>query len=147
MAVMLLVVLTLFWTSEIGAQQADSDNVRNAVVGLYEALSTKDADGVVRFMLPGGYTEFSESGGRLSVLDQEYIRNALESDVEIDLRVQELEVSVYGDAAVATGYRVGAISWPGGTKSEATLRLSMMWVKESGKWKLVHVHLSTPTTS
>ncbi len=146
MRIVLLIAVTLLSASEAKAQEAADENVRSAVVGLYAALSAKDANAVVRYMLPDGYTEFSEDGSRLSVLDQEYIRNALASDVEIDLAVRDLEVTSYGDAGIVTGYRVGSIKLRSGSKSEATLRLSMVWVKQSGEWRLAHVHLSPSRT-
>ena len=138
MTIVLLIAVVLMSTSEARAQETDEDRVRDAVVELYETLSTKNTNAVVRYMHPDGYTEFSESWGRLFVLDEEYIRNALASDFEIDLAVRDLEVTVYGDAAIVTGYRVGSIR----SAYEVTLRLSMVWVKESGEWRLAHVHLS-----
>ena len=138
----ILTVLLLCQIPALAAQGADEVDIRSAVIHLYETLNSHDADSFVQYMLPDGYTEFSAGGGPLSTLSEQYIRNALASDLEIDLQVENLGVRQFGDAAFVTGYRVGSITSPGEVPRPQRLCLSMMWVRVHGEWKLAHVHLS-----
>jgi hypothetical protein len=118
------------------------EDVREAVVALYSALDAGNADSFIPYMAPGGYTEFSEAGGPLFNIDEEYVKRAFKEGLIADFEVQELKVKVFKDTAVATGYRVGKFIIPNKQTEKSKLRLSMLWFCQEGKWKLVHVHLS-----
>jgi ketosteroid isomerase-like protein len=118
------------------------EEVRAAVVDLYSALNAGNADAFVPYMASGGYTEFSEDGGPLFNIDEAYVKQAFNSGLRADFEIQELKVRVFGDTAVATGYRVGKFIIPNEATERSKLCLSMVWFCQEGKWKLVHVHLS-----
>ena len=124
------------------AQADDEEDVKTAVAKGYSAINEKDADALLRYMAPGGYTEFPENGGPLFTIGEEYIKGAVKGDWKANLEATEVKVKVSGDAAVVTGYRVGGFSMPDGTAQESKLCLTMIWFRLEGKWKLVHVHLS-----
>ena len=119
-----------------------AEDVRAAVLGLYNALNAGDADAFVQYMAPGGYTEFSEDGGPLFKIDEEYVRNVFGAGLKGDFEIQELKVEVFKDAAFVTGYRFGRLTIPDKPTQKSRLRLSMVWDLQGGKWKLTHVHLS-----
>ncbi len=124
------------------ASASDADDVRTAVIDLYAKLNAADADAFIEYMLPQGYTEFGANGDGIFTIDQDYVRDGFSSGIKADLEVRDIEVRVLNDSAIVTGYRVGSIAMPGEEPKERTLCLSMMWTRQEGKWKLVHVHLS-----
>ncbi len=56
--------------------------------------------------------------------------------------LRHLDVQVYGDAAVVTGYLQGNISMPDGTSRPGTRRVTAVWIKQGDQWKEVHDHMS-----
>ena len=76
---------------------------------------------------------------------EERVRRGFSTEFEANFKVDELQVKMFKDAAVVTGYRVGTLARPDGTGHLIPrLCLSMMWFFQDGNWKLVHVHLSKP---
>jgi ketosteroid isomerase-like protein len=98
-----------------------------------------------RYLLPGR-TIFGPTGGRLYVGWTEESRKqrqaAFDAGRKIDLRIEDLEVRAYGDAAISTFYRIGTVREPDGTTLELHLRISGVWVRSDGEWKLAHRHES-----
>ncbi len=119
-----------------------SDEVRAAVLGAYAALNAGDADALMQYVGPGGYTEYGEDGGPLFKIDEEHIRRLFGAGIKGDFEVQELEVKVFKEMAVATGYRFGRFMIPNEPTQKSRLRLSTVWYLQDGKWKVAHVHLS-----
>lgn len=116
--------------------------VTEAVHAVYAAINSKDADALIDLILAEGYTEYSGSGGTAVLISPQYLRDVLTSDLAVNFVAQDIDVSVIGQSAVVTGYRAGSIKFPDGRKSAGTFRLSMFWIRDSGKWLLAHVHLS-----
>ena len=139
-----IVPLVLLFCFTIACQNKanKTEDVSEAVVALYSALNSGNADSFIQYMAPGGYTEFSEDGGPPFNIDEEYVRRAFKEGLRGDFEVQELKVKVLNDLAVVTGYRVGRFIIPNKQSDKSKLRLSMLWFCQEGKWKLVHVHLS-----
>jgi uncharacterized protein (TIGR02246 family) len=127
--------------AQLAAQTNVEEEVRAAVDGLYAALNQKDADAAAAYVPDGGYTEFPPSGD-LARVDIGYIREVLASDIALALSVSDLSIQVYGSAAVVTGTRQHAFTPAGGETNAGTSRLSMVWIREGGAWRLVHIHLS-----
>lgn len=127
-----------------GMAQTAQDDVRTAVAGIYAGINSGDPDAVTQYIATGGYTELT-SEGRLVTLDAAYMRRVLGPAFKANFRVTELQLRIFTDVALVTGYRVGGVLQPGGAPSEARFALSMLWVREPGGWKLSHVHLSPAT--
>jgi len=63
--------------------------------------------------------------------------------MKFNMQMRNFDVKVYGDTTVTTYYSVGTVQRPGGSPSERwSLRMTGVWVKQSGEWKLVHRHES-----
>jgi ketosteroid isomerase-like protein len=135
-------IVSLFSGVTSPANATDADALKAAVIDLYAKLNEADADGFIEYMPPEGYTEFDADGGDLFTIEQDYVRDLFASGIKADLAVRDLKVRVFKDAATVTGFRVGGLAMPGEEPRERTLCLSMMWARQGGKWKLVHVHLS-----
>ena len=63
-------------------------------------------------------------------------------DIDAAQKHFSADVTVYGDTAILTEYRVKQITPPGGTPFTSTERATLVWVKQNGQWKGVHVHAS-----
>ncbi len=119
------------------------DEVKGAELSFNAAENAGDTRTV--YLLPGR-TVFGPVGGRLFVGWTEESRlqrqAAFDAGRKRDLRIEDLEVRVYGDAAVSTFYRVGTIREADGTLRELHLRISGVWVRSEGEWKLAQRHES-----
>ena len=63
-------------------------------------------------------------------------------EVDDDLQLRHLNVKVYGNVAVVTGYVVGTETSPDGTTEEVANRRTAVLVKQGGQWKEAHIHIS-----
>ena len=57
-------------------------------------------------------------------------------------RIQHMEVRVYGNAALVTGYMTGSMTAPDGTVTQLRLQRTGMMVKQGGQWREAHRHAS-----
>ena len=93
-----------------------------------------------------GRTIFGPGGGGLGVgwTEESLARRQAEFDAgrKIDYRIEKLEVRVYGGTAVSTFERIGTVKDVGGIPRDSHLRISGVWVKVDGQWKLAHRHES-----
>jgi ketosteroid isomerase-like protein len=90
-------------------------------------------------------TTFGPEGGRLALFDGAALRAAVEKgQISASLAWQDLQARVYGELAVSTGYLVG--TWTiGGKSQEGTWRETIVWRKETGTWRVIHLHVSPCT--
>jgi ketosteroid isomerase-like protein len=81
-------------------------------------------------------------------LDEETaaLKADFESGLKLNMDLRHLDVKVYGNAAVVTGYVVGTSTAPSGVIEQVMNRRSAVLIKEGGKWKEVHLH-SSPVIS
>ncbi|UCG86607.1 MAG: nuclear transport factor 2 family protein [Gemmatimonadota bacterium] len=70
---------------------------------------------------------------------------ALDAGFAIAVEPREIDVKVYGNAAVGVAYLDGSITLPGGTVREGTWRYSETRVKDGDTWKVVQYHISAMT--
>jgi len=61
---------------------------------------------------------------------------------EVNYRIEKMEVRVFGDTAVTAFERVGTVKEVGSVPVDSHLRISGVWVKVDGQWKLAHRHES-----
>ena len=122
------------------AQATAADDVMDAVTGAYAAYTEGDVEQLSQYFTPDGYSEYPRTG-ELVRLGLDNLRQAIASDTDRELGVEGIQIEVFGDAAVVTGYRLHRIRRSDGSEDSGRLRLSMMWVNLDG-WKLVHLHLS-----
>ena len=139
-----LLVVGMFLTTVAIAD--DADDVRAAVQDLFAALRAGDADGQTGRRMPE-YNNFGRGGGLLnrassSEEQRKVFQASVDAGVKRNYQLRNLEVKVYGNAAVVTGYLVGTRIFPDGTTSQMTDRRTGVWVKQGGTWKEVHMHQS-----
>ena len=124
----------------------DVDDVKAAVLRNYAALNAGDANAWTQ-LLAAGNTSFGPGGGLLERSDslEEQRRNqqaAFDAGLNYNIGPRHVEVSVYGNTAVSTRYGVGPIAFPDGTTAQTNNRITTVWVKQGGQWKVVHQHIS-----
>ncbi|HKP85851.1 MAG TPA: serine hydrolase, partial [Blastocatellia bacterium] len=117
-----------------------------AVTSLMAAYGSGSVDQIERLLTPQS-SSFDVEGGALSpFLDAADLRRQFQAGVKISLNPHNLEVAINGNAAVATCITTSIITVPGqGPRNHLPWRTSLVWNKQDGAWKLLHVHFSPLT--
>ena len=108
----------------------------------YQAFAAKDHETLGRNFAPG-YTIFSSSGGLLREgFDQDRMKSGFRAGLTFAFEPRHIEVQLFDNTAVVTGYLDARISRKKQRSRMNTLRFSSVWVMQEGGWHLVHEHLS-----
>ncbi len=139
-----LLVVGMFLTTVAIAD--DVDDVKAALQRYTIALSTGDASAMMQLHAAAN-TSFGPGGSLLATYDspEERVKSFqanLDAGLKLNVQSRHVEVSVYGNTAVSTRYGVGPIAFPDGTTTQTNNRITTVWVKQGGQWKVVHQHLS-----
>ena len=137
--------ITLCAALAVPPASAQEAEVRAAITESLSAWTSGDVEGFGRFFTADA-RGFNLDGG---VLIQGYnavaLRAALAAGFAFTVRPSNIDVKVYGDAAVASAYLVGSITLPGGATQEGTWRYTETRVRQDGTWKIVQYHVSPYT--
>jgi CubicO group peptidase (beta-lactamase class C family) len=127
-----------------GDPRAEAE-VREAVADLIAGYNSGNVEQIER-RLAAQRNGFQGEGGALrDIVDLDELRGAFKSGVRLKFEMRDLEVAVYGDTALATGFFGGTVSRPNAPdRPEGPWRASFVWNRQDGVWKLVHSHLSPP---
>jgi ketosteroid isomerase-like protein len=138
------VVVLVFLLADV-ARADDVADVKGAEVAFNAAYNAGRIDGMSKYWLQGR-TIYGPNGGGLTVgwTSESLARRQAEFDAgrTIDYRIEKLEVRLYGDTAVSTFERIGRVKEVNQPTRESHLRISGVWVKVEGQWKLAHRHES-----
>ena len=124
----------------------DVDDVKAAVLGHFAALNAGDVDAFIQYY-PSESSTFAGGGllGRVHSLEER--RNDFQAGVDagqkLNLQLQHMEVKVYGNAAVVTGYLMGTSTAADGTVTQSRQQRTEVLIKQGGQWKAVHNHRSS----
>ncbi len=129
------------------AMAGDAGDVKITARATYEALNNADVEAYVQWVAPegtlyGGNGSFLQERNNTTEALRANLQGMFDAGLRYDYRIRNLEVKVYSDAAVATGYVVGSRNAPDGVTRQVTLRRTMVWSRQGGTWKVVHVHSS-----
>ncbi len=140
-AVLMVFVPSMVLTSVAAAQ--DVEAIKAAQLAHFAAFNAGDADAVAQYVLPER-SHFQGISGEFLVegFDKNSLKASFDAGLTFNRQLRHLEVKVYGDAAVVTGYWTGTISFPDGTTGQGPMRHSAVWIKKGGQWKLAHRHNS-----
>jgi ketosteroid isomerase-like protein len=119
-----------------------ADDVRRAAVDLYARMSARDLPGVLQYVPKDGFTEIDIGASGPHRLDAKAFEGLFQVPVDIALRATDLDVHTWGDTAVVTGKRVGAVVPKGKPAMESVNPFTAVWVNVGGHWQLQHTHLS-----
>ncbi len=127
------------------AQADDVADVKAAEIAFNAAQNAGNIAGMMKHFLPGR-TIYGPNGGGLAVgwTEESLARRQAEFDAgrKIDYRIEKLDVRLYGDTAVSTFERAGTVADIGRPPRDSHLRITGVWVKVDGSWKLAHRHES-----
>jgi len=124
----------------------DVDDVKAALQRYMTALNAGDANAWIQLHAVGN-TRFSTDNGLLQRSDslEEQRKNqqaGVDAGVKLNVQSRHVQVSLYGNTAVSTRYGVGTVTQPNGTVVQLNNRITTVWVKQGGQWKITHMHLS-----
>lgn len=137
----LLLLGSLTFTLPVAADNTDSVAVRTAAQDLLVATNSGNAETLNRFFLSEN-SVFGPDGGPRSAFNASYLNAEFAAGLRYKLKWRHLDVKLYGDTAVTTGYIVGTVTQPDGAVKMDTWRTSLVWVKKDGVWKVAHDHTS-----
>lgn len=140
----LLVFMGSLIVPTVGAAQ-DVDEIKAATLEHFAVLNAGDAAAHVQqhlaeassFPAEGLLEEYESREEQIASLQAEF-----DAGLKTDLTVRDLTVTVYGDAAVVTGYVVGTVTSPDGTTEEVVSRRSAFLIRQGGQWLEAHSHSS-----
>ena len=127
-----LFVVGMFLTTPALAD--DVDDVQALELEHLAALNAGNVDGYVNHHAEGR-NAFLPFGFLDTDTREEQRKNrqaTLDAGIKINNLHRHLEVKVYGNAAVVTGYVLGTRTSPDGRSTQRVLRRSAMWIKQDG---------------
>jgi hypothetical protein len=102
-------------------------------------------DAIVRYAPPENKTFNSDSGLLTNFYDWAILKTIFDAGFKLALQIQGLDVKVYSEAAITTGYVAGKMTPPGEDDRDIRWRVSIFWTKGEGGWNAVHAHYSPLT--
>ena len=125
------------------ASRAAEDEVKAALMDIMAGFNSGNVDQIARHLAPQNNRFPGEGGFLISFMDASELRTAFQAGFKVRIEVQNLETAVYGDSAIATFFMSTTITSPNGApRPEGPWRVSYVWNKQDGVWKLVHAHQS-----
>ncbi len=129
-----------------GVQAGDVEDIIALEQGHYLARNNGDLDTWVQYHLPERYG-FGPGGGLLShgtsaEEEKRSLKAQLDGGMKYNHRLVHVDVKVFGDVAITTGYVVGSSTSPDGRTNQAMMRRTGVVIKRNGQWKELHNHLS-----
>ena len=136
-----LVVVGMFLTTV--AMADDVDNVKAAVQSYFDAINSGNGAAVARHRIPE-YSVFAGGGliarSSSTVQQRDDFQALADAGRKLNLRIQHMDVRVYGNAAVVTGYLTGTNTASDSTVIQSRQQRTGVWIKQGGQWREVHRH-------
>ena len=125
------------------AAKAAEVEVKAAVMDIIAGFNSGNVEQIQRRLAPQQNRFQGDGGFLISFVDATELKGAFQAGFKVKMEVNNLEVAVYGDSAVATFFQGTTITPPNGPpRTEGPWRSSYFWNKQDGAWKLVHAHQS-----
>ncbi len=138
--------LTLCLWGMLLTTEALADDVEDVIAAEMDSRVQEMAGNVDGYFKYKGstYTIFPPTGGLLSPgSKREQAQARFDAGMKFDMQTRNFDVKIYGGTAVSTYYTVGMVRRSAESEPERwNLRMTSVWVKEAGEWKLVHRHES-----
>ena len=137
-----LLLIGMFLTTV--AISDDVDDIKAADLSVQAAFNAGNASAIVQHYLPERTTFTGGLLRRFNSLEEQRasIQARFDAGVKYNRQIRHLEVTVYGNTAVATGYVVGTATQPDGTSDQVRLLRTTVLIKQGGQWKQAHFHVS-----
>ncbi|HEX8737801.1 MAG TPA: serine hydrolase, partial [Pyrinomonadaceae bacterium] len=132
--------------SPAGTDAAAEAEVKAAVISLLSGYNSGNVEQIERLIAPQQNTFPDEGGFLASFVDTAELREAFKAGFKFNFQAYNLEAAVYGNTAVATLIMRGTIAPPNApVRRKAPVRMTIVWNRQDGAWKLVHAHESLLT--
>ena len=125
-----------------GSAAAQEAEVRAAVTETFAAVVARDVPKFASFYHDDTRGFFVDRANMIERFSALAVRAAFLTGLRLDVVMSDLNVKVYGDAAVAGAVFQGSVTLPGGAVATGTWRYSETRVLEDGTWKVVQYHVS-----
>lgn len=123
----------------------DRTEVMEAVQSTLTAWNTGDVDTFVQHFDPD-VTGFFLDGELISEgMEKDSLKTLYRAGYKPTMRIRHPEVVVQNSTAIVTGYFVGTFTDSGGVTTVGSWRVSLVWIKQEGRWQIVHYHFSPLT--
>ncbi len=128
------------------AGQKLEDDVKAAVMNMVGAINSSNTEQLERYLSPQ-QNAFRRDGGSLApFVDVSGLREDFRAGVKVNIQVNDLEAAVYDNTALTTCIFTQTVTLPNGrVRSDGPSRVSLVWNKQEGTWKIVHGHQSPLT--
>ena len=107
-----------------------------------EALNRGDAQAYIDYLHSDHSRFLVQNPTILREIDAKSMQENFANGMSFNMQLSDLEVSLFGNTAVVTGYESGPAKFPDGTVIDGKRKYSSVWVRENGEWKNVHLHIS-----
>ncbi|HEX8564244.1 MAG TPA: serine hydrolase [Pyrinomonadaceae bacterium] len=132
--------------SPAGTDATVETEVKNAVMNLFSGYNSGNVEQIERFLAPQQNNFPIEGGFLTSFINAAELREAIKAGFKLNFQVYNLEAAVFGNTALTTSIIRGTITRPNAPlRNHGPSRMSIVWNKQNGGWKLVHVHESLLT--
>ena len=123
------------------AKAGDREDVLATMDAIKTAWTSGDVDTAQKHFLPE-VDNFDIDGGLLFPMGFDDARAAFAAGLKFKVQLIHNDVRVYGDTGILRGYQVRQVTPPGGTLINMTIRVTVVFVKQKGQWKVAHWHAS-----
>lgn len=139
-------VLAIMVVAPAGMAQSAEEEIVAAQHAHFETLRTGDARAHMAQHAPDA-TSFDAAGELLVEAQslEEQVRDlqaVFDAGTILDSYLRHLQVRIYGDAAVVTGYIMGSTTNPDGSVVPVMDRRTAVLIRQGDEWKEVHSHAS-----
>jgi ketosteroid isomerase-like protein len=139
-------VLAITAVAPAAKAQSGEEEILAAQRAHFETLRAGDARAHVAQHAPDA-TSFDAVGGLLVEAQslEEQVRDwqaVFDAGTVLNSYLRHLQVRIYGDAAVVTGYIMGTTTNPDGSVVPVMDRRTAVLIRQGGEWKEVHSHAS-----
>ncbi len=148
---LMAIVLALLTASTVMAQADPSDEIKSAVRSMFREIAQGDFEAALGERIMIGASGFLREGLLREAPDAETLamvvaqyRAAYEEGTRIQVLPSHINVMGNDRGALATFLLEGSITEDGETTSVLD-RVSQLWLKVDGDWKLAHFHYSRLT--
>ncbi len=138
----IILVFCLMSSLASGSARAQEADVRAAVEATLAALIARDVPAYANFYHEDTRGFFVDRSNMIEGFSSLAVRAAFITGLRLDVVMSDLNVKVYGDAAVVGALFRGSVTLPGGAVATGTWRYSETRVLDDGTWKVVQYHLS-----
>ncbi len=124
----------------------DIEDIQALEQGHYAARTRGDVATWMSYHVVGR-DSFGPGGAKLETstsleAERKKLEETLKSGAKYNHKLENIQVRIFGNTAIATSYITGTSTSPDGQVRPVSMRRTAVLVKDQGKWKEMHDHIS-----